>query len=215
MYEVPTPIGNQYVYSDEELEKLLAKLARAQKSEGKPEKAATEKSGKDKNGGKGKKEEPSPEPEKAKEPLFVAVKDIGELRLVETCVVKLEKLGMDIGEILAAEKENSEKKKPQPLFHLEFPDESFELFTVHEVIDHIKAAGKKGMTIQRYKGLGEMNPEQLWSTTMDPANRRLLQVKIEDAASADEIFTILMGDQVDPRRRFIEKHAPEVRNLDI
>jgi len=116
---------------------------------------------------------------------------------------------------LAAEKENTKKKKAEPLFRLDFDDESFDLFTIHEVLDQIKATGKKGLTIQRYKGLGEMNPEQLWATTMNPANRSLLQVKLEDLGTANGIFEVLMGDQVEPRRLFIEKHAPEVRNLDI
>ena len=87
--------------------------------------------------------------------------------------------------------------------------------SLEELINFIIEEGKKGYGIQRYKGLGEMNPEQLWETTMDQSNRLLLRVNIEDAVEADRIFTILMGDEVEPRRKFIEDNALNVKNLDI
>jgi DNA gyrase subunit B len=87
--------------------------------------------------------------------------------------------------------------------------------TLPAVVDAIYESTKKGLVINRYKGLGEMNPEQLWQTTMNPETRRLLQVAIEDGVEANEVFSILMGDAVEPRRDFIEKNALNVRNLDI
>lgn len=86
---------------------------------------------------------------------------------------------------------------------------------LRDVLAQIKTHGKEGMTMQRYKGLGEMNPEQLWQTTMNPDTRTVLQVTLDDAVEADEIFTVLMGDAVEPRRAFIERHAKAVRNLDV
>jgi DNA gyrase subunit B len=84
-----------------------------------------------------------------------------------------------------------------------------------QLLDAIFAAGRKGLSIARYKGLGEMNAEQLWETTLDPDNRALLQVKVEDADVTDEIFTRLMGDIVEPRREFIQDNALNVANLDV
>jgi DNA gyrase subunit B len=89
------------------------------------------------------------------------------------------------------------------------------LGSLDELVDYFIAAGKKGVAINRYKGLGEMNPEQLWETTMDPSVRTLLQVRAEDHTEADQMFTTLMGDQVEPRRKFIEDNALDVKNLDV
>lgn len=83
------------------------------------------------------------------------------------------------------------------------------------LIDFIEERGKKGISISRYKGLGEMNADELWETTMNPDARTLLQVRIDDAMKTDQLFTILMGDQVEPRRQFIEQNALNVKNLDI
>ncbi len=100
-------------------------------------------------------------------------------------------------------------------YRLQTGDGEEEVDDVFAAVEAIKKAAAQGQTIQRYKGLGEMNPEQLWETTMDPTRRTFLQVRVDDAVEADEVFSVLMGDAVEPRREFIEKHALDVQNLDI
>jgi DNA gyrase subunit B len=103
----------------------------------------------------------------------------------------------------------------QPPFVIGDNGSQIEVGSRDELLNYILTAAKKDLHIQRYKGLGEMNPEQLWETTMNPERRTLLQVRIDDVVETDEIFTVLMGDQVEPRRRFIEENALDVKNLDI
>ena len=103
----------------------------------------------------------------------------------------------------------------EPPYKIQIKEGAREISTSSELLNVVYATAKKGLTIQRYKGLGEMNPHQLWETTMDTEKRTLLQVNIQDSVQADQIFTILMGDQVEPRREFITTHALEARNIDV
>ena len=102
-----------------------------------------------------------------------------------------------------------------PLYQIRKGKSHWYTYSDEELAQKLDEIGRDGITVQRYKGLGEMNPEQLWETTMDPEKRTVLQVNLREAEEADAIFTILMGDKVEPRRRFIEEHASLVRNLDI
>jgi DNA gyrase subunit B len=106
-------------------------------------------------------------------------------------------------------------EKTKPLFKAKTQHAETDGYSLRDLLESVREAGRSGAQIQRYKGLGEMNPEQLWETTMDPKRRRLLKVVLQDPTDAELAFTTLMGDKVEPRRQFIEKHAKEVKNLDI
>jgi DNA gyrase subunit B len=137
----------------------------------------------------------------------IDVLELFEAKEIEDTIQRLERLKLGVA--------NYENRYPKPLYKITDGKEEVNLYSLKEILEHIKVLGKRGMTIQRYKGLGEMNPEQLWETTMDPERRTILKVTLEDAVEADEIFTVLMGNAVEPRREFIEDHALEVRRLDI
>lgn len=149
------------------------------------------------------------------------VLELFEAQEVEQILAKIEKLGLDVTTISPggeAQKEGSTKeasKKIKAAFRVINEKEQKELFSLNEVLAYIKELASRGMHIQRYKGLGEMNPQQLWDTTMDPEKRTILKVTLEDSVEADKIFTVLMGDQVEPRREFIENYAHQVKNLDV
>jgi len=120
---------------------------------------------------------------------------------------RLEKAGCTLEQYAIAQE--------SPLVSMVEDDRKIPLHTLRELIETLRAHGRKGIEIQRYKGLGEMNPDQLWETTMDPERRTMVKVSLEDAAAAEHMFTMLMGDEVPPRRAFIEKHALAVKNLDV
>lgn len=157
-----------------------------------------------------------------KDVRIIDMSDLTELRTVENILKGLEAKGLEADEIFQEEaeileqQEKNNKKKLSPMFKvLNSDNKELFIYSIRELLEYIKKRGKEGLFIQRYKGLGEMNPEQLWETTMNPEERTLLQVTLEDAVKADNIFTILMGDEVAPRKEFIETHALEVKNLDI
>jgi DNA gyrase subunit B len=131
----------------------------------------------------------------------------------------IEDYSRSVAEQVLLAKDKKEKAKPKadlkPLFVIEDEKVRTELMSVVDILNYVREAAKKGMHIQRYKGLGEMNPQQLWETTMDPERRTILRVALEDAVEVDKTFAMLMGDEVEPRRKFIESYAHEVKNLDV
>ncbi|RKY42163.1 MAG: DNA topoisomerase (ATP-hydrolyzing) subunit B [Candidatus Makaraimicrobium thalassicum] len=209
LYRVKVEGKYRYLYSDDELAEMTPKNkrgAKVEKGEGKEIKMESEREG-----------------EKEEENKAIAVQEFYEARELEKLSREIAKHGLDIadyekeasvGSVEHINKKGKEKKKKEatPVFLVGGVKE---IFSLHEFLREVLKEGEKGMLIQRYKGLGEMNPEQLWTTTMDPEKRTLLKVTIEDAVEADEMFTILMGDNVGLRRNFIMKHAREVKNLDI
>ena len=207
VYRIKIEEEYQYLYSDDELAKV-----RAKKGKGKAKEIELEDE-QDQTTGEGETEK-------------VAVQEFYEAREIEKIAKELKKQGLDIAdyekeiekdEVMYDEKKKEGKKKTgkkekKPVLEVNGKEE---ICSLHKLLEYVLKEGEKGMTIQRYKGLGEMNPDQLWETTMDPERRTLQKVTIEDVVEADEMFTVLMGDNVESRRNFIMAHAKDVKNLDI
>jgi len=198
IYKVIVEGEAQYLYSDDELAKVKSKG-------GKEVEIAKE-------GEKDEKEED--------QVITIEVVEFYEAREIEKITKEIEKFGLDSAdyeeeeekvEVVKKTKKVKEKEE-KPIFIIDGIEKQFSL---KGLLQRVLEEGGKGMTIQRYKGLGEMNPSQLWETTMDPEKRTLQKVTIEDAVQVDEMFTILMGDNVESRREFIISNAHNVKNLDI
>jgi DNA gyrase subunit B len=137
--------------------------------------------------------------------------ELHEVRSINTHLADLAQMGFDLQSLIPQERTGTE----EPRYLLRRGDTANGLEDLRGLLSAIRTAGEKGLTITRFKGLGEMNAEELRDTTLDPVNRTLLQIKMDDVSGADDMFRTLMGDHVEPRREFIEKHALEVRNLDV
>jgi DNA gyrase subunit B len=149
------------------------------------------------------------------DPVAAATKlrivELHEVRSLNSQLTELRKMGFELDSLIPQERTGMD----EPRYKLRRGEHELGLNDLRGLLTAIRSAGEKGLQVTRFKGLGEMNPEELRETTLDPANRTLLQVTMEDASAADDLFRILMGDKVEPRREFIEKHALEVRNLDV
>ena len=137
--------------------------------------------------------------------------ELHEVRTINNHLADLRAMGFELDSLIPQERTGLD----EPRYRLRRGDQVIGLDDLRGLLAAVRAAGEKGLQITRFKGLGEMNAEELRDTTLNPANRTLLQVRMEDAGAADELFRTLMGDKVEPRREFIEKHALEVRNLDV
>jgi len=137
--------------------------------------------------------------------------ELHEVRSINSQLAALRAMGFDLDCLIPQDRTGMEEAR----YKFRRGDSVVGLDDLRGLLAAVRAAGEKGLQVTRFKGLGEMNPEELRATTLDPANRTLLRVRMEDAGAADDMFRILMGDRVEPRREFIEKHALEVRNLDV
>ena len=141
--------------------------------------------------------------------------ELHEVREIEALLEKLRKAGISIEDYYGKREEMITGEKPPAKYLLVNEEETLELDNVSEIAPGVRQLGSRGIEIKRFKGLGEMNAEELWETTMDPNRRVLLRVRAEEAEEAERLFSLLMGENVEMRRAFIEEHALEVKSLDV
>jgi DNA gyrase subunit B len=156
-------------------------------------------------------EAPNPKPAGKPSSKVAHLIELHEVRTINAGLKDLESVGFGIDDLVPTDRTGSTTSR----FELIKEESGRGLEDLRSLLGEIRAAGEKGLQLTRFKGLGEMNAEELRETTLDPANRTLVQVNLTDASAADEMFRLLMGDKVEPRREFIEKHALDVRNLDV
>ena len=194
-----------YFYSDKEWREYRDKYVAEQKEKLKAEMLERAQSAK-----KPEEQDVVAEAEVDEEALEPDMQELWEMARLGKIADTLKGMGLDLKWY-----DVTRDEKTKPLFKAVLGSAERDGYSLKDLIETVRDAGRAGAQIQRYKGLGEMNPDQLWETTMDPKRRRLLKVVLEDPADAELAFTTLMGDKVEPRRAFIEKHAKEVRNLDV
>jgi len=196
--------AGKFVYSEKELADFAHALEEEFEKKNKAEKIEEDK-GIEKKKANGTKVRAKQEAPPA---VFIQPEVVGltEAHAMQKLIKELEFIGRSLDDF---------KNAPEPVFEISNGKITKQASSLPALFKIISELGKEGMSVQRYKGLGEMNPGQLWETTMDPARRTILRVTLDDAVEADEMFTVLMGDQVGPRRAFIERYAKAVRNLDV
>jgi DNA gyrase subunit B len=140
------------------------------------------------------------------------VHELHEVRGIQRGLDRLREFGLDGSDLLPLPRLAG--REPRQRFILENGDTKRSLVHLRELVSEVRKQGERGLTITRFKGLGEMDPEELWDTTLDPSKRTLMQVQLDDALKADELFRTLMGEKVEPRRDFIVKYALEVKDID-
>ncbi|GIW71523.1 MAG: hypothetical protein KatS3mg102_1065 [Planctomycetota bacterium] len=148
-------------------------------------------------------------------PFYWKVEFLGK-REIEATLHQLQSRGLSLQHYFPPAEDAAGAGAGPPPYRIEHPQAGrFELRSLREIPETVRRIGQRGLEIQRYKGLGEMNPEQLWETTMDPARRSLIRIRLVDAARADHMFSVLMGSSVELRRAFLERHALDVKDLDV